>query len=101
MNIHHATPNLMKHHNTLQGLLHNKSDDSLYLQESDLNVVGLHKVSNDGFRPLTTYESYLLKLEESHDPLLLNNISCYPTLGVSHISLTNKGANVLDYVLIN
>jgi len=53
------------------------------LQEIDLDMVGLHGISDYGIGSLTTYQRHLLQLGESHNLLLLNGLSCTQTLAAS------------------
>jgi hypothetical protein len=83
----------------LQILLHDWSYDMFYIQEVDLELVGLHRISDDALGPLTTYGRHLLHLRESLELLILNRLPCFLDSCFFTRWPHGGGASVVDYVL--
>ena len=66
------------HTKALQIPLHDRSQDMFCIEEMNFESVGLHRLSEDALGPITAYGRQLLQLGESHELLILNDLSCFP-----------------------
>jgi hypothetical protein len=85
----------------LQVSLCDRDNDALCLQELEPELVGLHRSSQDRYRPLIGYGRNLQQLGESHDLLIMNGPPCFPGSCDFTCFPHSGGASVVDYVLVN
>jgi hypothetical protein len=83
----------------LQIPLHDRSEDVFCIQETDPDSVGLQRLFDDVSGPLTGYGRHLLQLGESHELLILNDLSCFLESRFFTCRPHGGGASVVDYVL--